>query len=281
VACANLAGLSFAWVSWRRREIAVRVALGAGPGRIVSQLLAEAFVLAVVGGTLGVVLAAAGLPLILRLNPGAVPRFGAVSVNGASLLFAVAISLLAGLAVGQWPALAAVRPAMLALLGDEGGGGRRETTPVRWMGALLIGFEVAAAFVLLTGAGLSLRGLFRLAAVDPGFRSEERMTARVSLPEESYGLRGQSLFFSALAERLRLNPRFSAVGVLSTLPTHIDRIALDYSVLGGAAGPPAQKVSFVRAVTPGTLAALGVPLVAGREITVADGPEAPPVAMVN
>jgi len=283
VACTNCMSLSFAWISWRRREIALRVALGAAPGRIVGQLLAEALVLAAIGGALGVLLAAVGLPVILGLNPGAVSRIGAVSVDGASVWFAFAVSLAAGLALGIWPALAAVRPALLAPLSEEGGG-RQEVAPVRWMGGALIAFEVAATFVLLTGAGLSLRGLARLREVDPGFRAEERMTARVALPEQRYSQRDQSLFYSALAERLRPIRGFTATGVISALPTHQDLLALDFfplNDLNDGAGPPVQQVTLFRTVTPGALAALGIPLLAGRDVAAADGAGSPRVAVVN
>jgi predicted permease len=280
VACANLASLSFAWISWRRREIAVRVALGAAPRRIVVQLLAEALVLAAAGGVLGALLAATGLPVILGLNPGAVPRLGAVSVDGASLLFALAIALAAGIAVGIWPALDAVRPALLSLLGDAEGG-RREGPPARWIGGALIAAEVAVAFVLLTCAGLSLRGLVRLSAVDPGFRSEERMTARIVLSEARYNDRRESLFYSTLAGRLRATPGFAESGVISTLPSRQDIFAIDFFPQAEGAAPPEQQVTLMRAVTPGVLAALGIPLLAGRDVTAADGPQAPWVGLVN
>jgi len=278
-ACANLVSLSFAWISWRRREIAIRVALGAAPGRIVRQLLTEVLVLASTGGLLGVVFAVAGLRVILGLNPGAVPRIAGALVNGTCLLFALAVSLLAGVAVGIWPALDATRPALRALLGAEDGG--REHAPVRWLGGALIAVEVAAAFVLLSCAGLSLRGFLRLAAVDPGFRTERRLTARIAVPEPRYGERGQGIFYMTLAERLRVRSGIDAAGVLFPLPTGLDGMALEFFVPGKAPGPPVRQVSIFRIVTPGTLETLGIPLVAGRDFAAADGADAPWVAVVN
>jgi putative ABC transport system permease protein len=280
VACANLTSLSFAWISWRRREIAIRAALGAVPGRIVGQLLTEVLVLALTGGVLGVLFAAVGLHVLLGLNPGAVPPIAAAVVDGPALLVGLSLSLVAGVAVAVWPALDAARPALRALLSGAGGG-RREGAPARLLGGALIAVEVAAAFVLLTGAGLSLRGFVNLSAVDPGFRAERRLTARVTLPERRYGERGASAFYTALAERLRASPGVEAVGVLSSLPTNTERIGLEFFVKGQIAGPAARRVSVYRAVTPGTLAVLGVPLVAGRDLTAADGPGAPWVALVN
>jgi len=280
VACANLVSLSFAWISWRRREIAIRVALGAAPGRIVRQLLAEVLVLAATGGLLGVLFAAAGLRVILGLNPGAIPPIPGLLADGTSLLFALGVSLLAGVAVGIWPALDAARTELRALLGTPDGG-RRERAPIRWMGGALIAVEVAAAFVLLSCAGLSLRGFFRLAAIDPGFHTERRLAARVALPEQRYDEEGQSAFYTSLAERLRAIPGFAAAGVLSSLPMTADRVALEFLVPGKAPGAPLRQVCIYRLVTPGTLKALGVRLVAGRDLAAADGPEAPWAAVVN
>jgi putative ABC transport system permease protein len=280
VACANLTSLSFAWISWRRREIALRAALGAAPGRIVGQLLTEVLVLALTGGVLGVLLAAAGLRVLLGLNPGAVPAVAAAVVDGPALLAGLSLSLAAGVAVAIWPALDAARPALRALLSGAGGG-RREGVPARLVGGALIAVEVAAAFVLLTAASLSLRGLVRLSAVDPGFQAERRLTARIALPERRYGEIGQGLFFAALAQRLRTLPGAEAVGVLSNLPTGAERTGLDFFFKRRASEPMAQTIAYFRIMTPGTFAALGVPLLAGRDFTSADGPRSPWVVVVN
>jgi len=277
-ACSNLASLGFAWLSWRRREIAIRAALGAPPGRIVGQLLAEALALAGAGGAFGVMLAATGMPLILDLNPGAVPRTATVSVDGFALLFALTATLLAGTAVGLWPALDAARPTLLPLLGDAVGG-LRERKPVRWTGGVLIAVEMAVAFVLLTGAGLSARELFHLAAVDPGFKAEGRLAVRLALPEPRYGYSAQSAFYTALAERLRGRPELAAVGVLSDLPMRPGGMALDFLLPGEK--PPVHHVAVLRCVTRGTFAALGIPLLAGRDVSPEDGRRTAAVALVN
>src|SRR5262249_35175703 len=162
-------------------------------------------------------------------------------------------TLLAGTAVGLWPALGAARPAPLALLGGAVGG-RREGGPVRWTGGVLIGVEMAVAFVLLTGAGLSSRELFHLAAVDPGFRAEERLPARLATPEPRYGYNAQSAFYTALAERLRGRPELAAVGVVSSLPMRPGGMALDFFL--PEEKPPVQRVTVLRFVTQGTFAAL-------------------------
>ncbi len=171
IACANVANLLLARSTGRTREFAIRTAMGAGPGRVVRQLLTESILLAMAGGALGVLIAAWGTQAAIKVLPEALPRADEVQIDGRVLLFAMAVSLVAGILFGLVPALRAYRTDVFGTLkeGGRGGSGARHRTQ-----SIFVAVEMAMALVLLVGAGLMIRSLGKLWNTDPGFDPQQR-----------------------------------------------------------------------------------------------------------
>jgi predicted permease len=280
IACTNVANLLLARAAVRRREIAIRAALGAARGRLVRQLLVESLLLALVGGAAGVLVAWAGVAGLRALGPGSVPRLAEATVDAKVLGFALALSLCTGLLFGLLPALRASR-ADLAEVMKEGargtaGGPARE----RLRGTLIVA-EVALSFALLLGAGLLLRSLERLLAVDKGFDAEHVMTSYLLLPFTRYPEgHQQAAFFREVRERVQALPGVETAALVSDIP------------LGGGTNGgfliegreyPRGKEPFAekRIASPGYFEALRIPVLAGRVFNERDIAGAPPVVVVN
>jgi predicted permease len=281
VACVNVANLLLARVTSRETELAVRAALGAGRGRLVRQLLTESLLLALVGGAAGLLLAARIVDGIVALQPEGVPRLAEVGVNGAAVSFAVVLSLAASLLSGAFPALHTSRRATAQALrqGSRGilVGGRGDLR-----GALVVG-QIALAMVLLAGSGLLLRSFARLRHVDPGFRTENALAFRLSLPDSAYPEDAQRLaFHDELQRRLGALPGVRAVGAVAGLPLAGSRFNISFTVDGRPAVPPSQQPTMeVRIATPGYFRTLGIPVRRGRAFTEGDGPESPQVVVLS
>jgi putative ABC transport system permease protein len=282
VACANLASLLLARAAARRREMAVRAALGAGRGRLVRQLLTESLLLSVAGGALGLVVALAAIQAFLAFGPVELPRARTVRLDAGALAFTAALSVLAGLVFGLAPALQGSR-------GDPqrglAGGGRGEAggpARARLRRALVLG-QVAVSLVLLAGAGLLLKSLKRLQAVDPGYRTEGLLTLRVSLPRARYGTReALAAYHDRLAPRLRAIPGVAAAAAASVAPLTPWRATINLTVEGRPAPPPENvPLANYRAVDEQYFAAMQVPLLRGRPFADTDAAGAAPVAVVN
>lgn len=296
IACINVAGLFLAHGVARRRELAVRGALGAGRGRIVRQLLTESVVLGIAGGALGLAAAA----LILRgapmLAPGAVPRLAEVGVDGIVLAFAAGLSVVAGLVFGAVPALSWSRLRFVRILGEgsvQAAGGFRRLPANRIRAALAVS-QVALALVLIVGAGLLLRGFVRLVSVDPGYDAGNVLTAQVNHPDVDRRIlsgefeaaeQNARRFHDALADRLaRVEslPEVEAVGLSTALPF----MSGGWPMWALAAGRPAPASPLewpqarVRIVSPGYFDVMRLRL-RGRAFTRLDGPGSPRVAVVN
>jgi putative ABC transport system permease protein len=279
VACTNLANLLLARAMTRRRELAVRAAMGAGSERLVRQMLTESLVLSIAGGTLGVFLAVAALPMLTKLIPVYLPIAEVPQVDLRVLLFAVGITVATGVGFGVLPALRVTRSRDSAGLREtsRAGGGRRE----RVRSTLVIA-EVALSVVLLVSCGLMIRALWKIQAVDPGFRSENVLTLRTSLPMPKYEKNAtrEQFYQKVLAQAQRL-PGVSGAGYTSFLPI----------VLGGGVWPveaeghpeplSSRQSASARFVTPGYLAAMGTPLRAGRDVSESDTLASPRVAVVS
>jgi putative ABC transport system permease protein len=279
-ACANVANLLLARAASRRREIAVRRALGAGRLRLLSQLLAESLLLAALGGGLGLLFASWGLDLLVPLGGAELPRVDEIRFDGATVAFTASAVLLTALLFGLAPALSAARQAPGEGLrdGERGGSGvgRR-----RARGALAIA-EVALALVLSTGAGLLIRSFLGLLDTRPGFEPRGVLTATVVLPKWKYREGpAQAAALEQLVARVAALPGVRAAGAIDDLPLDGDRDANTYLVSGKTLDPKTLPDAEVRSITPAYLTAMRIPLAAGRAFTAADSAKAPPVAIVN
>lgn len=266
IACVNVTNLFLTRNAGRTREMHLRSALGASRLRLVRQLMAEALVVSAAGAAAGVGLAALGLRLFVRLAPPGVPRISEIGINVPVASFAVAVSALAALAVGL---VSAWQTSRVDLRGGIGDGTRNVTTSGRRLRRALAGAEVALAVVLLVGASMTLRSFVTLVGMPTGFPVDGLVSARVSLPGVRYGDNGKSAtFFEGLAQRLRAEPGVTAAGATSRLPlegvTWTGQLFID--------GRPEVHGREIRhkTVTTGYLEALGLPLRAGRIITLAD-----------
>ncbi len=281
VACANVANLLLARASARRKEIAVRAALGASRSRIVGQLLAESLVLSTAGGVLGLGVAAAGVRMLEAMGPSSVPRFAEVSVDGRVVAFTAAISILTAIVFGLSPALYTLRFDLQGTL-KEGGRGVSDGGRSR-LRRLLVVSETALSLVLLIGAALLVMSFARLEGVSPGFEPARVITARVAPPEASYATFDVgAAFYDRLLAALRAGHGVEAAAAVDGLPFtlaggdrsfHIDRI-----VEADRGLSPDEQM---RIVTPGYFEALGIPLVAGRTFNEHDRSGSRHVAVVN
>jgi putative ABC transport system permease protein len=281
VACTNVANLLLVRAESRRRELAVRSALGAGRGRLVRQLLTEGLLLALSGGALGLLLATLGVPALLALSPESLPRHQDIAIDrvvcGATLLLA----MVAGAVFGLAPALQATGSRMGSAL-QEGGdqGGTRAHGTLR---RSLVAIEVVLAVVLVVGASLLLQSFWRLRQVEVGFRPDHVLTLGVALPESRYADTASVVgFYAALHQRLAGLPGVIEVGAVSHLPLTGAIGNWDVEVEGRPLRPgdPAPSPA-INMATPGYYRALRIPMVRGRAFAPSDDERAPPVAVVN
>ena len=277
IACANVANLMLAQLADRVREVSVRAALGAARSRIVRQLLAEALVLALAGVTLGAAIAIGGVKLFIALAPPSIPRLDEVGLHPAVALFAAAIVVITTLVVGVLPAMQAARADLRNAIGD---GTRTTAGGSQRLRRLLVAAQVALAMVLLAGAFVTLRSFRALVHVDPGFDVDGLVTAKISLPANRYADEGKSAaFFNGLAGDLRQVNGVAAAGAAAVLP-------LDGQSWTGTLFIERQPAVHGRelrhvSVTPGYFAALGTPLLRGRDIADTDTAAAERVVVIN
>jgi len=283
IACFNVANLMLARQVRRDRELVLRSALGAGRGRLVRQLLTESVLLSLVGGTLGLVLAYAGLPLLLRLTGAFLPRSGEVAIDPPVLLFTVVLSLLTGLFFGALPAFASRRDLATALRSESGRA--TETAGRRRARHALIVAQLAVSFVLLAGAGLLVRSLVKLQQVDAGFEPEHVMSMLVSpnwnYPGDRPDLRLR--LFQGLLERAAAHPAVLAAAVSSTFPLNgwvPSNLEFELEDRPVAEGEPRPRTDW-NVVSEEYFRTLGIPLLQGRAFTAQDREGAPWVAIVN
>jgi putative ABC transport system permease protein len=279
IACANVAGMLIARASDRQREIALRAALGAGRGRVIRQLLTEGMVLFMMGGSLGLALAAAGVRAIVRLAPPALPQIRDVEVNWTVALYAIGLAAATGLVFGAGPAIQAARrdPADALRAGSPRTTGRRGGA---WFGTGLLAAQVALAFVLLSGAALLLRSFAEMEGVDLGFDPRNVVVARISLPSAAYDNATKVVaFYEALTERLSAAPDVeSAAGITSLLLSRLPNSA-GFQIEGRTQDIITPLTSDT--VTPGFFRTLRIPLLRGRFFTDADGKTSQRVTIIN
>ena len=278
IGCANVAGLLLARGTGRRRELAVRSALGAGRARLVRQLLIESLVLALGGGLLGLVLSKWGVDGLLALAPENLPRLDDVRLDLRVAAFAIAASAAVGALFGIIPALQSTRLTLTDALRD---GGRSGTARTRTQSALVVA-EVALALMLLIGAGLMITSFARLRAVDPGFTVSQLVMVWVPLPQARYDNPAQARFYSQLAERLRENPITAQSAMSFPTPFGGGNAEGAYTVEGAA--PQAREdraVAEIGSVSPGYFQTMGIPLLRGRDLTSTDTDEGLRAVVVN
>ena len=269
IACANVGNLLFTRALSRRKEIAIRSALGAGRGRVFQQLLVEALFLATIGGAIGLLLARATLTAASALLATHVPRANEIVIDVHVLLFVLAVSMLAGILAGTLPALRAGRSDLTAELKE---GGRSEGAIGVGTRRVLIVCEVALSLVLLMGASVIVQSLLALRHSDTGFEPTNVLTMNVTLVGARYPTPAQrSSFFDTAVQRIRALPGVEAAGTIDDVP-FIDGSAQPLEREGYAEGSVLGKaVVHVRRITPGYLHALRIPVLRGRDIVENDG----------
>jgi putative ABC transport system permease protein len=282
IACANAASLLLGRATARRREIAMRLALGAGRVRIVRQLLTESILLALGGACGGLFVAWSARAWLITLAPSEIPRLSATSIDAPVLVFTLVISVVTGVLFGLVPAWQVSTGALTADLneGSARGSAGPRTSRTR---DVLVGGQIAVALVLLIGAGLLLRSFDRLTRVDVGIDTRNLLTFDMVLsgPRAS-AQASQAAFYASTLEAIRAVPGVRGVGAAATLPIGGDDFSVPYEVEGKPALSPQQELTAgYQVVTPAYFDAMGIAVVSGRDFRESDTRDAPGVVMVN
>ena len=281
IACANLASLLLARALVRRREIAVRNALGAGRERLVRQMLTENLLLALAGGSLGVLLASFALPLFSKLVPTGLPIAETPTIDWRVLLFALVLTIATGICFGVIPAARAASGINAAALQEgsrQGVGGRRER-----LRSMLVMAETAMSLVLLVSCGLLVRALLRLENTDPGFRAENVLTLETALPEPKYDATARRVeFYQHVLSGVRALPGVVSAGYTSFLPMKIQGGIWPVTLPGQPKNVDrAFHQASLRFVTPGYFETMRIPLLRGRSVSESDTVNSQYVAVVS
>jgi len=289
IGCVNIANLMLARATARRREMAIRLALGAARRRIVMQLLTESLLLSLAGGAVALLAVVWLLELLVRVVPADIPRLHEVGFDGGVLLFVFAVSLLTGVLFGLAPALQASRPDLTASLKEGGKGAGAGARGQRFRGALVV-TEVALSLVLMIAAGLLLRSFARLTEVDAGFDPRHVLMARIWLPVpnnpelDPYRQPARrAAFVREVLRRASSLPgvRYAAAGAGNAVPLLGPHFAGQFTVEEKADSDAALPTAQMTSVSPDYFRALGTPLVRGRFFADSDALEAQPVALVD
>ncbi len=292
IACANVANLLMAKAAARRREVAIRLSIGASRMRIVRQLLTESVLLSLIGGTFGVVLAVVVMELFRLMPPpaGALPIALEPRLDRAVLLFSLALSTVTGLVFGIAPAWQASRPELIPSLKDEAVAGLGRVRRFNLKTGLVI-VEVAVAVVLLIGAGLFVRSLQAIRAIDPGFAVSELVTAPININLLRYSKAQGREFYQQLIDRIERLAGVTAASVMRIPPLsgrsggRLTMIRIEGRPVTDAQAQRGlvigQTAAFANVIAPGYFEALGVPLIAGRDFDAQDLEDNPLVAIVS
>jgi len=281
IACANVANLLLAHAGSREKEIALRTALGANPGRLVRQLLTESVLLGLAGGLVGLALAAWGVALLEQFGPSNLPRLEEVTIDWRVLAFTLSMSVLTGIVFGLAPALSSVRSDLNSILKTSGRGTTGSRRRAQWRNALVVS-EIASCVVLLAGAGLLIRSFARLESVNPGFRPDHVLTMQIALPETRYSGQKIAQFYQQLVERLHALAGVQYAGIARNLPLSGSDASLNFVIENRPVESSAeQSRAKYRAASAEYFAALGIPLVRGRYFDRTDGEKTPGVVIIN
>lgn len=282
IACSNVANLLLARAASREREIAIRMAMGAGRWRLIRQILTESVLVSIVGGGLGVLVAMWGTEALVSLNPQGIPRSSEIGVDAKVLVFALAASVVSGLLFGLVPALQTSRQNLNEVLKEAGksvvgnAGGRR-------IRSMLAVFEVALALVLLAGAGLLIKGFSRLQDVDAGFNHSNVLTFQLTLPEAGYARPAQQTAFQKdFLDRLAGLPGVTSAAAISQAPLAGGGPQYTFSIEGLPLPSPSDApIASYRVISPDYFKTLNIPLIAGRVFSETDKLDAPSAVIIN
>jgi putative ABC transport system permease protein len=282
IACSNVANLLLARAAAREREIAIRMAMGAGRLRLMRQILTESVLVSLIGGGLGVLIAMWGTAALISLNPQGIPRANEIGVDPKVLTFAVIASVVSGILFGLVPAVQTSRQNLNDVL-KEGGKSLMGNARGRRVRSALVVVEVALALVLMTGAGLLIRGFSRLQSVDPGFNHQSILTLQLSLPEANYPKhQQQTAFLKDILERFSTLPGVSSAAAISQAPLAGGGPSYIFWAEGRPLPTPSEApLASYRVISPDYFHTLNIPIVAGRAFTEADNLDALQVAIVN
>jgi predicted permease len=281
IACANVANLVLAKTFGRRKEIAIRVALGATGSRVVQQILAETLLLSLAGGALGLLLAHSGIALILKFLSDNLPKSTEVTLDASVLAFTIFISILTGVIAGLLPAIRMTKTNVNDAL-KQGMGKTDSDSGGRHTRSILVASEVALSLILLVGAGLMIRSLWLLSTLDAGFDPHGVLTMNLVVPNNKYSRAIDEIaFFDRVLSKVRALPGVVSAGLIDDLPLN-----------GGSHQPvaieglPVQAMSDqpevdTRTITPGYLSTMRIPVRRGRDLSAADGPDRPAVVLIS
>jgi putative ABC transport system permease protein len=262
IACANIANLLLARATARKKEMAIRTAVGASRWRIARQLLTESVLLSLIGGAIGLALARWGVDLILYVSPNAIPRSREIGLDWKVLAFTIGISFLTGILFGLVPAIQAGEVDVHETLKETG----RGTSGRQWLRSSLVVVEVATTLILLIGAGLMIRSFYLLQKVNPGFSHEHLTSFSISLPEKKYATEeARASFYNRLLENIRALPGVESAAAASGLPLGNNGWQTGF-VVEGQPLPPREQTPLMEAclVTPDYFKAMNIPVLRGR-----------------
>jgi putative ABC transport system permease protein len=265
IACFNIANLLLARATSRRKEMAIRTAVGASRWRLARQLLTESVLLSLVGGALGLLLGRWGIDLILYMSPDAIPRSREIGLDGIVLAFTIGVSFLTGILFGLIPALQAGEVDVHETLKETG----RGVSARHWLRNSLVVSEVAVTLVLLIGAGLMIRSFYLLHKVNPGFSFDHLTSFSVALPQKKYATEElRASFYNRLLENIRALPGVESTAAASGLPLGNNGWQTGF-IIDGQPRPPRDQTPLMEAclVTPDYFKAMNIPVLRGRVFT--------------
>jgi predicted permease len=280
ISCANIANLLLSRAASRKKEIALRAALGAGRGRMIRQLLTESLLLSIFGGVAGTLLAAWGVRALSAIVPPNFPRRDEISIDAWVLGFTLLISILTGVIFGLAPALNSSRIDLIEALKA---GGRNATAGAQGhrLRSLLVIVEMGLALILLVGASLMIQSFLHLQQVTPGFETDHRLVMEISLPANSYPREQRPAFFQQLLERTRTLPGVEAIAAAKHLPLTGDNMNFAFDIEGRPFPAGKSPGADCRFVTPDYFRAMAIPLIQGRVFSDDDAPQSPHVLIIN
>ncbi|HEX5883942.1 MAG TPA: ABC transporter permease [Pyrinomonadaceae bacterium] len=281
IACTNVANLLLARATVRRREISIRIALGAGRGRLIQQFLSEGLLLSLIGSAMGIALAWWSMSLLGKIAFPFLPRSQEIRIDSRVLLFTLAVSILTSVVFGLIPSLQAGKTDVQETL-KEGGNTMSAGSVGGWLRPILVVVEVAAAVVLLIGAGLMIRSILRIREVEPGLKPQNLLTAKLTLPREKYKDAESAIrFHQQVIERVRNLPGVESAGLTSHLPIEERGYNGNISVEGKTYPPNESPLVEFRAVSEDYFQSAGIPLLRGRLFSKRERDDTQPVIVIN
>ncbi len=282
IACANVANLVLAKTLSRRKEVAIRSALGASRRRLLQQVLAETVLLAIAGGAFGLIFAHYGMMFIVKFMGQQLPRAGGIGLDGRVLAFTVGVSMLTGVGAGLLPALRLTRADVSEALKQGQGRTVSDSGGSRTRAALVVG-EVALSLMLLIGAGLLIRSLWMLRNVNPGFDPDHVVTMSLSIASTKFAKPEQEIsFYNQVLEGVRALPGVKSAGVIDALPLSDNSSHMGIQIEGRPVVAMADQPEVdVHIISPGYMKAMHIPLVRGREFGASDVPGHPGAVLIS